>query len=475
VARWRGLARSAWMWVGRAWVVRRVEDGDGVATIELRRKLPLLILALVATLEVLYPSRVWVTLLLAFGCLLAISTAWAWQMARGIRVRRRLRYPLVQVGDLLEEQFWLENGSPLPALWVEIVDHSDMPDYDASTVRAVGGQSIYRWISSDLCSRRGEFLLGPWEAVTRDPLGVFRVMRTYAKPQSILVYPPIADRLPFALPRGATAGLAHVSNRSWEPTVTIGGVRAYTPGDPRHHIHWPTTARRAQLFTKEFDQETGGDVWLVLDLDADVQLGSGSRSTLEMGIIVAGSAAAAMLQARRAVGLAASGPEGEIVVPGRGTAHLWTVLRALAKAQPAGALPLAQVLGELSRVLTPGSTALVVTPSMDSAWVSELVRLRTRGIGASVVLLDGPSFAAPSKPSAPSEAETALPVRSWRPSGAANMIRGLLADVQVSVEIVDADAPLELRPATGQVRRWEFKVLATGRVLVVSRPVEQSV
>ena len=469
----RQTVRSVMSRLGRAWVVRRVEDAGGVTTIELRRKLPLLLLAVFTALQVFFPSRVWVTLLLAFACLLAISTMWAWQMARGIRMRRRLRYPLVQVGDLLEEQFWLENESILPALWVEIVDHSSMPDYDASTVRTVGGQTTYRWISSDLCSRRGEFLLGPWEAITRDPFGVFGVVRTHADSQSILVYPPIADRLPFSLPRGSTAGLAHVSNRSWEPTVTIGGVRAYAPGDPRHHIHWPTTARRAQLFAKEFDQETGGDVWLVLDLDANVQAGSGSRSTLEMGIVVAGSAAAAMLHARRAVGLAASGPEGGIVVPGRGSAHLWTLLRALAKAHSQGALPLAQVLSELCRVLTPGSTALVVTPSLDSAWVSELVRLRARGIGASVVLLDALSFDAPSS-GLPAEAGTDLPVTPWRPSGAADVIRGLLADVQVSVEIVDADAPLKLRPATGQVRRWEFKVLATGRALAISTPGEQA-
>jgi hypothetical protein len=52
-------------------------------------------------------------------------------------------------------------------------------------------------------------------------------------------------------------------------------------------------------------------------------------------------------------------------------------------------------------------------------------------------------------------------------------MRGLLADVQVTVEVLDADMPLQLRPATGQVRRWEFKVLATGRALAISTPLEQ--
>ena len=50
--------------------------------------------------------------------------------------------------------------------------------------------------------------------------------------QTVLVYSPIARRLPFALPRGAASGRARTSHRSWEPTVTVGGVRAYTSGDP---------------------------------------------------------------------------------------------------------------------------------------------------------------------------------------------------------------------------------------------------
>ena len=453
------------------WVLWRLRDGANQRELVWRRRLPLLVIVALLVLEGLFPSRVWVTLLLGFGAILAMSAAWAWQMANGIHVRRELRYPLVQVGDLLEEQFYLENDSLLPALWVELVDHSDMPGYDASTVRAVGAQATYRWIGSDLCKRRGEFRLGPWEAITRDPFGIFAAVQSHGAVENVLVYPPIAQRLPFSLPRGATAGLAHISHRSWEPTVTIGGVRAYVPGDPRHHIHWPTTARRAQLFAKEFDQETGGDVWVVLDLSQDVQVGSDGRSTEEMGIVVAGSAAALMLDSRRAVGLAAYGPDKQLVTPGRGRAHLWKVLRVLARVRAEAVHPLADVLEEMSRVLPPGATALVVTPSTDPAWVSELVRLRGRGIGVSVVLLDARSFATTTV-GAVQEAVLTDPGIVGHPSGPAAQLRGLLADAQVNVEVIDADAPLVLCPPTGQVRRWEFKVLATGRALAVTSPLE---
>jgi len=447
----------------RPWILWRFRDGDTEVTLMWRNWLPLFIILFLLLAELISPARVWMTLLLTFASVTLISAWWAWQMARFVRVRRELYFAWVQVGDLLEEHFTLVNNSPLPVLWVEVSDHSDVPGYDSSTVRAVGAHGDYRWSTSGECRLRGEYQLGPWEAKTYDPFGLFAVVQHHPDVQTVLVYPPIARRLPFALPRGAAAGRARVSHRSWEPTVSVGGVRAYVPGDPRHHIHWPTTARCDQLHTKEFDQETGGDIWLLLDLDQDVQVGLGERSTEEMGIIVAASAAALLLDAGRAVGLIAYGPQRRTVMPARGRGHLWGLLHVLAQVRAADSRPLSRVLEEISRALPTGATALVITPSLDPAWVSGIVRLRGHGVGVAAVLLDAASFDHP-RPSHDFETGES------RLSPQVEALRGLLADAQVEAEIIHADTPLSLRPPTGQVRRWEFKVLGTGRAVAVSTP-----
>ena len=85
-----------------------------------------------------------------------------------------------------------------------------------------------------------------------------------------------------------------------------------------------------------------------------------------------------------------------------------------------------------------------------------MARMAGRGIGAAAVLLDAPSFG-----------------DDWSAakfSPQADALRGLLADARMEVEIIHADTPLSLRPPTGQARRWEFKVLGTGRVIPVSTP-----
>jgi hypothetical protein len=82
------------------------------------------------------------------------------------------------------------------------------------------------------------------------------------------------------------------------------------------------------------------------------------------------------------------------------------------------------------------------------------------------MLLDAPSFAAPPLLTDAGE----LDWDEIRFSHEAETLRGILAEVGVDTQIVHADMPLALRPPTGQVRRWEFKVLATGRALAVSTP-----
>jgi uncharacterized protein (DUF58 family) len=442
--------------LARPWVLWSFQDGDVEISLVWRNRLPLLALPLLLAVELVFHARVWMTLLLAVSGVTAIAAGWAWCMARYVRVRRELYQSWVQVGDLFEEQFTLVNGCWLPVLWMEVSDHSNMPGYNVSTVRAASGHGSYRWTTAGECRLRGEYDMGPWEAITGDPFGMFTVVQRNPQVKTVLVYPPISRKLPFALPRGAATGRALTSHRSWEPTVSAGSVRQYVPGDPRHHIHWRTTARYQELHTKEFDQETGGDIWLVLDLDRHVQVGRDERSTEEMGVIATASVAALLLNAGRAVGLIVYGPEYQAVMPARGQGHLWRLLRVLAPVRSGEVPPLNRVLEEIERTLPVGTTALVITPSMDPVWVSALVRLQGRGVGAATVLLDAASFSS-----------------SWATSEfspQAKALRGMLADVRIEAEILHADTPLSLRPPTGQVRRWEFKVLSTGRVIPVSTP-----
>jgi hypothetical protein len=83
----------------------------------------------------------------------ALSYFWAHSLARGLRLKREIRFGWAQVGDRLEERLTLSNQSPLPGVWVQIQDSSNLPGYSVDQVRAADGDSTVTWRSAGQCIR----------------------------------------------------------------------------------------------------------------------------------------------------------------------------------------------------------------------------------------------------------------------------------------------------------------------------------
>ncbi len=436
------------------WILWRTRDGECEITLELRHATPVVCAVTVLIAHLAGANNVTWALLAATLTVALISVTWAWQMAHHVRARRRLQARWVQVGDMMEEQFTLWNTSLLQVLWAEITDRSDVPGYNASVVRGLGSLDQLTWTHSGATTRRGEFHLGPWSVETGDPLGIFVVRLHYAQARPLLVYPPLTD-LPFPpLPRGAAFGAARIRHATATPTTNAGQVRAYEVGDSFRHIHWPTTARRDELMVKMFDQEASADIWLMMDTDPAVQSGEGDSATEEVAVLVAASLAADLLRAGRAVGLLTFTPERHVVRPARSTHHLWTMLGELARLPNArqrerSGQALAQSLHQAARLLKSGSNVVIITSSGDPAWISDLTHLAGRQIAPAVILID--------------------PAPGGRPRG--SPLPSLLAEQGVICRSVRCDVPLRLRPALGKTRRWEWKTLATGRVIKMMESV----
>jgi uncharacterized protein (DUF58 family) len=391
-------------------------------------------------------------LLAAAWIIVLFACVWSWQLGHHLHAARRLGARWVQVGDVMEERFVMRNTGILPAFWVEVTDHSDVAGYAASIVRSVDGDSETAWTHTGMASRRGEFHLGPWSVESGDPLGVFAVRLDYAQARPLLVYPPLTD-LPFPpLPRGASPGAYRIRLTAPTPTTNAGQVRAYQLGDPFRYIHWPTSARHDELMVKMFDQEASANVWLMVDTDPAVQAGTGDAATEEVAVLVASALADNLLREGRSVGLITFAPERRVIHPARSTHHLWTILGELARlptetqrARPGVALP--HAIPQTARMLRNGSNVVIITPSLDPAWVTGLAHLHARQIVPSVLVLE------------PGEAQ-----------GAA--LQAMLVEQRVICRTVRCDTPLPLRPALGKTRRWEFKTLATGRVIKTMESVQ---
>ncbi len=336
------------------------------------------------------------TLTYLFGGLLTFSFLWAWLNLHWARVTRQTRSRRAQVGKYAEERFIVENLGPLPKLWLEVRDHSELPGHRVSrVVNSLPPHHQRSWVVKTTCYRRGRFMLGPVTLYSGDPFGLFLLKREVHLASHMVVYPPTFSLPNFSPPIGQVAGGDALRRRTHYITTNVAGVRDYVPGDSFNRIHWPSTAHTGRLIVKEFELDPMADIWLFLDLDRRAHVGSPGEvtpdltlppllrvlreetsdieldpSSEEYAIAITASLAKHFLDRDRSVGMVtyARRAQREFAQTDRGERQLARLLGMLAVAHAEGSIPLAQVLAAETVHFTRDTTAIVITSSSDADW-----------------------------------------------------------------------------------------------------------
>lgn len=339
--------------------------------------------------------------------LLAFSYLWAWSNLRGLHVLREIFTHRTQVGEDARERLIIQNLWPFPKLWIEVRDHSDLPQHSSGAVFYLQGGDRRRWIVRTRCTMRGKFTLGPTSLISGDPFGIFKVERRVPGTSEVLVYPQTTPLPGFTLPSAELPGGQDVKSRTYHVTPNVATIRDYQPGDSFNRIHWRSTARTGQLMVKEFELDPTAEVYIVLDMQERVQqhiaresAPTGRRgrelrlaeSTEEYGVHAAASVARHMLSQNRNVGLISWGQHREVIPAERESRQLFKILEALAVLRAHGAQPLAEVLAAESVRFGRNCTLVIITSSLDEHWIISLQHLLYRGARAVVVLVDPRSF-----------------------------------------------------------------------------------
>jgi uncharacterized protein (DUF58 family) len=323
------------------------------------------------------------------------------------------------VGRPLEERFMVRNTSLLPKLWLEVRDHSTLPEHFASqVVNGLGARDVFAWRINTLCRERGRFRLGPITLRSSDPFGFFPMQRELTPTSHIVVYPMTVNVHQFALPVGVLPGGDALRRRTHYITTNAAGVREYAPGDSFSRIHWPSTARRDRMIVKEFELDPLADIWIAPDMSvlnhivaeepsepkapAPGELPDWMKSvwhdfklpetTEEYTVSIAASLAQYFLRRDRAVGMLAYGQSHEVVQPDRGERQLSRILETLAVLRAGGQWPLQNMLNARLHMLPRGTTIIAITPLTQQTWATAAHQLARRGLRVVTVLVDPVSF-----------------------------------------------------------------------------------
>ncbi len=161
--------------------------------------------------------------------------------------------------------------------------------------------------------RRGRFRIGGVGLAGSEPFGVFRAWSRIA-PVECIVYPRPAPNAP---PPGSAGATRHGER---DDTIEdFVALARYRPGDRPSQIAWPAYARSDVLERKTFGGG-GGDTTRL-----DFAHAPGADAEAKLSVLTSWALAAARNGARWELVL-----PGHVIAPGRGPAHLASVLRALA-------------------------------------------------------------------------------------------------------------------------------------------------
>ena len=106
--------------------------------------------------------------------------------------------------------------------------------------------------------RRGRNDFGRPGATATDPFGLVRLTKGLGEPYQLTGYPamvPVApDRIGVLGAASLRIGEGGSASARSTGTATSAGVREYVSGDSLSHVHWLSTAKRAELMTREFER-----------------------------------------------------------------------------------------------------------------------------------------------------------------------------------------------------------------------------
>jgi uncharacterized protein (DUF58 family) len=407
-------------------------------------------LGCVILMQIIDPSRVWMLLIIALGGAWLLAWWWVRTLAQSLRLEREIRFGWAQVGDRLEERFTLHNSSRLPALWAEVLDHSDLPGYRPSQVTGVDGRSTQLWRTQGACTHRGIFHLGPASLISSDPLSIYSLSITAPASTTLMVTPPVIPLPVIEVAPGGRAGEGRPRANAPERTVSAASVRPYLPGDSLRWIHWRLTAHHGSPFVRIFDGTPAGDWWIFLDLDETVQIGEDWNSTEEHGVILAASLAAHGLWDGESVGMAANGQPLIWLPPAAGEHQRWAILRALAQIRP-GSYSLAELLVRHRPAIGQRASLVIITPNPTGDWIQALLPLIWRGCVPTVLLLNPASYGKDSSIKSLERSLAELSIKHYT----------------IQRELLDRP---EAHP--GEAGHWKWRVTPSGRAIPVEDPAK---
>lgn len=343
------------------------------------------------------------------------NLTWTFFAIRNLKIVRSQRLLRLQVGNVFEERFEVDNPSRFWRLWVEISDSSQLPSGGGSKVLTrLGPRQDRFYVSRTLLMNRGAFNLGPTFVRSGDPFGMFISEKVFPAENKLIVLPHVFQLRHIPELPGFLSGGRAVRQKSLQATSYASGVREYQPGDPLNRIHWRSSAKQNRFMVKEFDQDPQSELWILIDSHANshyatLEQNEGEQpdtfwawktqdefklpaDTFEYTISIAASLASYYIKNDKSVGLACADQVTTVLSSEKGERQLGKILETLAFLDGKGTLPLNGLVEAISSQIPRGSTVVLISANTSENIKFGVEILLRKYLNPIVILIDRESF-----------------------------------------------------------------------------------
>ncbi|RBW67299.1 DUF58 domain-containing protein [Bacillus taeanensis] len=194
---------------------------------------------------------------------------------KSFQVTRELNQKRVHAGELLTVTVTVKRTSIFPLFYVVVAGELPLNlKKRANNIAAnhQGARAIFfpflkrsMSYSYEIHSLpRGFYTFNEIVIKTGDPFGFMQKEQSFFQDNTLLVYPSF-QRMNWKPSHYTKRGEKSIHQKANQDLTTVVGIRDYAEGDRLSLLHWKASAKRNQLVTKEFEQQTNKRAILFVD------------------------------------------------------------------------------------------------------------------------------------------------------------------------------------------------------------------
>lgn len=297
---------------------------------------------------------------------------------------------LVEKGDTVEINYKVYNSSILPLVYAEVNDN--LPTRLNSEHRSTSVHFMTPFDTVNInrkikCQHRGVYDVGSVEITTGDIFGLSDHKFFVEDEVHLTVYPKVYNLENFDISGSESFGSVPTTQKYNEDYSSIKNIRKYQLGDSLKRVNWKVTARKGQLFVKNYDVSTNVEIQLFMDFQSDKYLND-TEGFIEEKIAECAVSIIRYALYRKVSTNFVTYTDKKVELRGKDIVSFKKFLELFARIQPTNNISLGNIIVNESRTFSPVTTVIIITPEMDDELMSSVLTLKQRGYNIMLILVN---------------------------------------------------------------------------------------